>query len=177
MTNINEAWLATQAAKEVQGVATYLEFSGYDGTSVVQMIVTPDIVTTDNKLVQPTMFRRQISKTAPRKQWRAVQLLRANPNYPVRNELLGSIVNGFKDEGFVTKNEADLFSYERVSVFASYIKQLSSRGFTLVQSKPLYAEISKQDADSIASLKLPTKLMYRIQQVRLTNGFPDPMFR
>ena len=177
---LNPAWVATQAAKEVQGVATYLEFSGYEGSSVIQIVITPEMIDSRGKLVPAAVFRRQISTATPRKQWRSSSLFNMNHDvtYNFQSENLQQIAKRFQDNGFLAaEDDTKLLSLTRMEPFFAYFKQLGNRGYKLVKEMPLHAEVSKQDADSIASDKLPSKLMYRIQQVRLANGFPDPILK
>ena len=178
--NLNPAWVATQAAKEVQGVATYLEFSGHDGASVIQIIITPDTIASNGRLVPATFFRRQITTNTPRKQWKHSSLTsvanRAEYYFP-KDETQKQIVVNFQETGAMSEVNSKYNALARMEPFYAYFKQIGNRGFKLVKEMPLHAEISKQDVDSIAMDKLPTKLMYRINQLRLVNGFPDPILK
>ena len=155
MTVKTDAWKAMQMDKEVQGVASYLEFRRYDST--IQIVIIPDAVTTTGKVTRASMFRRQITTISPRKQWRSTYF---NINFDKA------------DADFLSKDESDIATMTRLAPVESYLSSIASYGFTLYK-KPLLAEISKQDVDSILIGKLPSKLMYRISQLRSVNGFDE----
>jgi ribosomal protein L35 len=155
MTVNTDVWKAMQMDKEVQGVASYLEFRRSDST--IQIVIIPDAMTTTGKLTRASMFRRQITTHSPRKQWRNTYF---NMNFDK------------SDADVLSKDESDIATMTRLGVIEDYIVRIADYGFTLYK-KPLFAEISKHDADSIVIGKLPSKLMYRISQLRSVNGFDE----
>jgi hypothetical protein len=155
------------AAKDVQGVATYFEFrketgvgtpSAYAATTM--MFLTPDGYTEDGRFVSASLYRRVVTSYSPRKQWRVSPL-------------------GYPDDSMrTTGTPAPLATYEvegaanrRLTHADGLFRSLLDGGWTLVK-EPLHVEVSKKDLTDVAIHKTPSKIVYRITQSRAAKGFP-----
>ena len=145
--------------KDVQGVALYAEFRKPGATT--QIIVTPDGYTEEGKEVPAALYRRVVTPDTPKKQWRS------------SNMRVTSAMRRCKDTG------TTLQDYERATIaekrfsFASQLFDSLVNGGWVIEKEPLFIEASKKDMTDIRQGKTPNKLLYRVNQTRKAQGFPE----
>jgi hypothetical protein len=132
---------------EVQGCALYAEFS--DGTNTTQVFITPDGYDESGNLVRASFFRRRLNAWSPKKQWRSSYLY-AHAEW----------------------ENANVLRYERVE---TALRALGAANSTLTVG-PFFVEVSREDLTLVDTYKTPTKLVYRIGQVRKALGYPELTF-
>jgi hypothetical protein len=145
--------------KEVQGQALYLEFRKNYAT--IQVIITPDGFAEGEVKTNSVFFRRMLSSHQPKKRWRA---------YPIRNSQIledALISNSTLDEQIVLENVS-----KRALNLYDYLDSLVKGGYKLVNDKPIYVELTKEDFTSIRKGDTPTKVINRIKATRTALGFP-----
>jgi hypothetical protein len=141
--------------KDVQGVAVYAEFRKPGAT--MQIMVTPDGYTTDNKEVKANLYRRVVTPTSPKKQWRNSSISK-NPIATLAGEPLLDA----NKEAFVT---------ERLSFSTDLFDAINNGGWQIVK-EPFLVEVSKKDLEDVMTGKTPNKMLYRINLTRNALGFP-----
>jgi hypothetical protein len=149
----------------IQGFAVYFEVARGSNT-VVQFLLTPDGFNTADDFVGARMYYRQLSSTQPRKQWQGYTLEKDT----VLKLLAGtelSISSMPTSEDF-TENRLD-------KTIGNLIKRLHYDNNWRITYKPLVVEVSKKDLSDISSWKTPTKVIYRVQQVKKAVGFPETL--
>lgn len=141
--------------KEVQGIALYAEFR--KPGAVMQIFITPDGYSNDGKEVSASLYRRVITPSTPKKQWR-----NSNLNWKTISDL----------GGVVLENDArEKFAESRLTFATQLFDGIKSGGWTLTQ-ETLHIETSKKDLDDVRANKTPNKLLYRIKQTKDALGFP-----
>jgi hypothetical protein len=143
---------------KVIGKALYLEFRSTSQT--YQVMITPDGNTTNGRAVTATMYRRQISKSKPRRAWKTYSL----PALPVNSF-------GTYDQA-ASKDEALNTVDSRLSYMATTFTQLNSYHYKLYK-QPIVIEVAQEDLESIRLSKTPYKILGRITRVRRTLGFGE----
>ena len=136
---------------DVQGFAMYAEFS--DGHNTLQLFITPDGYNEAGEVVRASVFRRRLSEFAPKKQWRSSWLGTQagwDSDTRLRYESAQSMLRTLRDPAFG----------------GTYSNTIS----------PFWVEVSKEDLTLIDNYKTPTKLVYRIGQVRKALGYPELTF-
>mgnify|MGYP006099476083 CR=1 FL=1 len=147
--------------KEVQGVALYAEFRKPGAT--MQLIVTPDGYNEEGKDVPAHIYRRVVTPHTPKKQWRSSSLrITSKMTYckESRNPLPDADKNRVAEKRFAMAEQ----------LFDSL---LFETGGWSIQSQPLFIETSKKDMTDIRQGKTPNKMLYRINQTRKAQGFPE----
>jgi len=147
----------------VYGKALYLELEQTNGTSVLQLILTPDMKTQSGVHVPLTLYRRRLTTSKPRVQWQA---------YSTYDKPESSI-NG---EFTVITSKKDAMDNAKVRLlFADKLfTQLIDHGYKLRKS-PIVVEIGIQDLDDICAHKTPYKILARITRTRKVLGFADSL--
>lgn len=159
--------------KEVQGVASYFEFSwpGSLSSRTTMFMVTPDgyaeIAGRGPVLVNAVMYRRTISKDEPRKQWKTYSL-ESLKNHIIERENLELFA------GDLSHSSADLdaegLMRRRMKAMQPFLSWISTNKLELVKT-PLLVEVTKTDLADIYENRTPTKIIYRIGQTRRSLGF------
>jgi hypothetical protein len=142
---------------KVVGKALYLELRNSNQT--YQMLLTPDGVSSNGRVVPSTLYRRQISKLKPRRAWKTFSL----PALPL---------NSFGAYDTQSNDDAMQSAVLRVSYMATTINQLNSYGYKLYKN-PILVEVAQEDLESIRLSKTPYKILGRITRVRRTLGFGE----
>ena len=142
---------------KVVGKALYVEFR--NGTQTYQMLLTPDGVSSAGRAVPSTMYRRQISKSKPRRAWKTYSL----PALPL---------NAFGVYETQSLDDAKQGADSRLDHVATTLTQLNSYGYKLYKN-PILVEVSQEDLESIRLSKTPYKILGRITRVRRTLGFGE----
>lgn len=157
--------MATKTA-EVQGAALYMEFRRSGATC--QIIVTPDGINSKDEVVFSKLFRRVVRPEAPKKRWAAYALTPSAQRRERAKEFLlaetGQDFSGWAD-----------YADERLRHVVDYFDSLMRSGYTLVQDKVLYVEVSKSDMDEVQQGSLSTKVWNRVKASRVAAGFPTSL--
>lgn len=136
-------------SKAVQGIAIYAEFARVNATT--QIIITPDGYGPSDKVVRMNIVRRTVTKDNPRKQWRFTMV-------PDSRDVHGS--------------DKVAYAEDRLAYASSLFDQLLAGEWKMV-GKPILLETSKDDLEAVRNGKTPTKMIYRINQSRAVNGYPE----
>lgn len=142
---------------KVVGKALYVEFR--NGTQTYQMLLTPDGVSSSGRAVPSTMYRRQISKSKPRRAWKTYSL-------PALS------LNAFGAYETMSLDDASQSANSRIDYMTTTLSQLNSYGYRLHKS-PILVEVAQEDLESIRLSKTPYKILGRITRVRRTLGFGE----
>lgn len=149
---------------KVQGYALYAELGRDDKSSLVQFFIVPDGYTEAGQFVPARLYYRQLHSYAPKRQWRIATM---NHN-DVRNII---------DTG-VTLDSDNLVNFALTRLndnFARLIGRVSQgSGWKLIK-QPLVVEVSQKDMKDVAMAKTPSKVIYRIQQVKKGTNFPEAL--
>lgn len=145
---------------KVAGKALYLEFRYSEQT--YQMIVTPDGVSSGGKYVPSTVYRRQITKTKPRRAWKTFTF----PNLSLNESGVFAAL---------PEDTAMSGALSRVSYLENTISRLATYGFKLYK-QPIIVEVSVDDIDGIRLSKTPYKIIGRITRLRRTLNFGESLF-
>jgi hypothetical protein len=149
---------------KVQGYALYAEIGRDDKTSLVQFFVTPDGYTEAGQFIPARLYYRQLHSHAPKRQWRVASM---NDNAVVNLIESGTSLDVEQALEFATKRLSDSFSNLLGRI-------LNGHGWKII-NKPLVVEVSQKDMKDIAVAKTPSKVIYRIQQVKKGTDFPDAL--
>lgn len=141
--------------KDVQGIALYAEFR--KPGAMMQIIITPDGYNTEGKQVPAALWRRVVTPSTPKKQWRS-----SNITPKPLSDLNGEKLDNDKKEEF---------TQTRLTFAEQLFDGIRNGGWTLMKES-LFIEASKKDLDDVALGKSPNKLIYRINQTRDSQGFP-----
>lgn len=158
--------------KDIQGVALYAQWK--KPGNMLQVLVTPDGYGTDpdSRLVSASIFRRVTSIYQPKRQWRGTSLTGLNsdwwldPDRPV-----------IKDKPFdprtpnVVRETQVEVANGRTLAISRVLDTIPDQEWELA-GELLFIETSKKDIDDIAVDKTPSKLMYRVNQLRELKGMP-----
>jgi hypothetical protein len=143
---------------KVVGKALYMEFRT-PSNATYQMLITPDGISSTGRAVPATVYRRQITKTKPRRAWKTYSL----PALPL---------DSFGAYGIQTKDDAHEMAVTRLNYMATTLTQLESLSYKLYKNLIL-VEVAQEDLESIRLSKTPYKILGRITRVRRTLGFGD----
>lgn len=145
--------------KDVQGVALYAEFRKTGAT--MQLIITPDGYSEEGKEVPANIYRRVVTPSTPKKQWRSSNLR------------VTSKMRECKDYGTTLPDyEKNTIAEKRFAVAEQLFDSLLNGGWA-IEKEPLFIETSKKDMTDIRQGKTPNKMLYRINQTRKAQGFPE----
>jgi hypothetical protein len=144
------AGFITDPDKKVQGSALYAEFKN-PYAQVVQMFVTPDGIDEAGHFVNGVVFYRRLSATQPKKQWQIATLGRA-----------------LLDEHGMTTEQVLLNRLETLEFLMKRIAMTSE-----LVAKPFFVEVSKKDLADVRIRKTPTKIVYRIGQMKSSLNYPE----
>ena len=138
--------------KDVQGIALYAQF--HKPGAMTQLLITPDGYDESGEKVFASLYRRIVTTTSPKKQWRS-----------------STIRSGeLSDLDFEKADDRARFAEKRLSFAVQLFDSLLSGKWEL-HKEPIYLEVSKKDLTDIKVAKTPTKLIYRINQSREVLGF------
>jgi hypothetical protein len=142
---------------KVVGKALYLEL--HSGEQRYQMLVTPDGVSSAGKNVPAVLYRRQVSRTAPRRAWKTT-------SFPSLS------LNEFGAYTLLTKELALESATSRVTYISNIVERLNSYNYRIYKT-PIFVEVSQADLDDVRAAKTPYKILGRITRVRRALGFQD----
>jgi hypothetical protein len=143
------------ATKDVQGIALYAEFR--KPGAMMQLLLTPDGYGVDGKEVPASLYRRVITPTTPKKQWRSSAL-----SWKSITDLSGAPLDADKK---------DEFADTRLGFTIQLFDGIKNGGWEMTNT-PLFIETSKKDLDDVKVQKTPNKMLYRINLTRDAQGFP-----
>lgn len=142
----------------IVGKALYLEFRYNTWTQ--QILITPEGLTTTNKLVPMTCYRRKISAVSPRKTWRQAS----------------SAFTLSSPEGVPAALEKAIEVTPNLLMFTDPLfSQLESQGWKL-HKQPLAVEVTREDMDDVRMSKTPYKILGRITRSRRALNFGEELF-
>ena len=144
--------------KDVQGVALYAEFRKPGAT--MQLLITPDGYNEEGKEVPASLYRRVVTPNTPKKQWRS-------------SSLGMSRIREYMDAGLALEEEKKEEMAEGRLAFATQLFDSLMTGGWAIEKEPLFIETSKKDMTDIRLGKTPNKMLYRINQTRKAQGFPE----
>jgi hypothetical protein len=142
---------------KVVGKALYLEL--HSGEQRYQMLVTPDGVSSAGKNVPAVLYRRQVSRTAPRRAWKTT-------SFPTLT------LNEFGTYALLSKELALESATSRVAYIGNIVERLNSYNYRIYKT-PIFVEVSQADLDDVRAAKTPYKVLGRITRVRRALGFQD----
>lgn len=143
---------------DVVGKAAYFEFRKHDYT--VQMVFMPDGHTAMGVYVPPTVYRRQISSSAPRKSWKI-------------STGVAEAWHGARPP--VDDSAALAFGLARYEFVDTMLANLATRGWKLYR-QPIIIEVTAADMDDARQGKTPYKVIARITRSRKALGFGEALF-
>jgi hypothetical protein len=144
------AGFITDPDKKVQGSALYAEFKN-PYMQTVQMFITPDGIDEVGNFVYGVVYYRRLSATNPKKQWQIAHLGRALvDDYGVTTEQV-----------LLSRLETLEFLMKRVAMTSELV------------GKPFFVEVSKKDLADVRIRKTPTKIVYRIGQMKASLNYPE----
>jgi hypothetical protein len=149
-----------QKDNDVQGGAFYAEFARDDASDVYQLLFTPDGFDNAGKFVPGQLLRRRVSDNFPKKQWRMF-------TFPSTR----LFVEGSYGDTSLAISLTPKELIERNQSALNFLKRVVDSGFDL--RKSFFVEVSKDDLTTIQSGKTPTKVIYRVGQVRKALGLPS----
>lgn len=151
----------TQA--QVYGKALYLELeqTPENGSSVLQLLLTPDMKSPTGAKIPLAMYRRRLTPSKPRATWNAY-----SPYDMPKTEADGSftLIGSWKD--------AEAHAAERLTFAEKLFGQIISHGYKL-RKAPIVVEIGVDDLDDICAHKTPYKVLARVTRTRKILGFAD----
>lgn len=144
--------------KSVQGFALYLEFQKDESVDnrIAQIFLVPVGYDENDKLVGQRILWRVVSNVEPKKQWRSLHSLSASQtkelaeNFDVKN-----LLNSSWGSNWVLSP----FQWVKSSNYSA--------------KKAVYIEVSKKDYTDLGNSKTPTKLIYRMNQIRSVSGLAE----
>jgi hypothetical protein len=150
MTTAIPAGFVTDLDKKVQGSALYAEFKN-PYAQTVQMFITPDGIDEAGNFVNGVVYYRRLSALQPKKQWQIATLGRA-----------------LVDDYGVTTEQVLLNRLETLEFLMKRIAMTSE-----LVGKPFFVEVSKKDLADVRIRKTPTKIVYRIGQMKSSLKYPE----
>lgn len=149
---------------KVQGVGVYAEFRK-EGEAL-QLLITPDALNSEGKIVPMAIHRRMVTKITPKSQWRITRL----------GELLirEYLADSGEDIKSISIDEITTFTANRFRYAMSILDDVLIKGWTITKS-PILIEVSKIDADDIGNSKTPNKVLHRVGVSKKSLGFPEEL--
>lgn len=151
-----------EKSKAPVGKALYLEFRR--NTSTYQLIITPSgklNVDGADTQVDAVIFRRLVSDTTPRSQWRTSRLRNTLVAEPIANE----------EELFKAVND----TWQRSGINYQIAALGDSSKWTLYK-QPVVVEASEEDLKDALTNSTPNSLIKRIRKVREVLGFEESFY-
>lgn len=146
----------------VLGKALYLEMTA-PGGSVLQLLITPDVVTSDGNYTPMTVYRRRVTATKSRTVWKAFPAF-----YKLDRSAEGKILP--QTSAVIARSDADV----RLKYAHTLFSQIVDHKYKL-RLKPIVVEVGAVDLDELAAGKTPYKILSRITKSRKALGFPDSL--
>jgi hypothetical protein len=157
--------------KDVQGIAMYAQWK--KSGNMLQVLVTPDGYGTESeKLVPATIYRRVTSTYQPKRQWRGSSVQSLTSGYWTDPE--NPMMEGNPYDPLTETDDREVqekVAEARLAWYARMLDMIVTQDWEMV-GEPLFVETSKKDIDDIRVDKTPSKLMYRVNQLREVRGFP-----
>jgi hypothetical protein len=144
---------------DVQGTAVYLELRKNGATA--QVLITPDGFG-ENDVVSSQFFRRVVTTGVSKRRWKAYSLRIDQNQRDLIREGVGLPIEGSQE-----------ITATRVRALNDYFTSMVRNGYKLVQDKPIYVEVTKEDLEQVKQGTLPTKLWTRVKSSRTALGFPE----
>lgn len=151
----------SESNSQVYGKALYLELEQAGNTSVLQLILTPDMKSPSGQHVPMALYRRRLTPTKPRATWNA---------YSTYDKPARDVDGNF--EVITSKSKAVDNAKVRLTFADKLFTQIIDHGYSLRKS-PIVVEIGVDDLDDICAHKTPYKILARITRTRKVLGFAD----
>ena len=148
---------------KVFGKALYLELEQAGSSSVLQILLTPDMKSPSGVHVPLTLYRRRLTPSKPRATWNA---------YSTYDKPKTDVDGNF--ELFTSKSDAMVVAKQRVTFADKLFSQIIDHGYTLRKS-PIVVEIGIDDLDDLCAHKTPYKILARVTRTRKVLGFADAL--
>ena len=147
----------------VFGKALYLELEQAGSTSVLQLLLTPDMKSPGGTHVPLTLYRRRLTPTKPRPTWNAYSTydkpkLDADGNFEV----------------ITYKSDAIKIAEQRLMFSDKLFNQIIEHGYSL-RKAPIVVEIGVDDLADLCAHKTPYKILARVTRSRKVLGFADAL--
>lgn len=146
---------------KVYGRALYLELEQPGNTSVLQLLITPDMKSPSGANVPLTLYRRRLTPSKPRATWNA---------YSTYDKPAMDSEGGFMQ--LITKSAAIADAKTKLAFADKLFTQVIDHGYSL-RKAPIVVEIGIDDLDDICAHKTPYKILARITRSRKLLGFAD----
>jgi hypothetical protein len=142
---------------KVVGKALYLELRS--GLYALQVLITPDGLNAQGRVVPAMLYRRQLSHSHPRRAWKHYSLGKANHSADgVFESMPLAAASDFADSRFAmiapTVDQVHRFKYQ-------------------VYKTPLAVEVTSDDLDTVVKGGTPYKILARITRSRKAAGFGE----
>lgn len=147
---------------QAHGKALYLEFEQVGGSSVLQLILTPDMLKADGTHVPLALYRRRLTVNKPRAKWQAYSTY----DKPAIESGAFAVIT--------SKADAVNNAKTRLLFADKLFTQLIDHNYTLRKS-PIVVEIGAQDLDDLCAHRTPYKILARITRSRKVLGFADSL--
>jgi len=146
----------------IVGKALYLEMRR--GGYTTQVLMTPEGLTLNGKVVPMTCYKRRISSAEPRKSWRQV----SSGFVSDKDTVTGTL--------FMMNTEHALATVpNRLYFVDNLFNQMIGQGYTVYKT-PIVTEVTHDDLDEIRQGKTPYKILGRITRCRRTLGFGEELW-
>lgn len=146
----------------IVGKALYLEMRR--GGYTTQVLMTPEGLTLNGKVVPMTCYKRRISSAEPRKSWRQV----SSGFVSEKDNNTGTL--------FMMNTEHALATVQNRLYFVDNLfNQMIGQGYTVYKT-PIAIEVTHDDLDEIRQGKTPYKILGRITRCRRTLGFGEELW-
>ena len=146
----------------VVGKALYLELRR--GGYTTQVLVTPEAIMLNGKVVPMTCYKRRISSSEPRKTWKQVSSMFMSEKDPVTGAFF--VMN--KDHALATVPN-------RLQFVETLFMQMISQGYSLFKS-PITVEVTHEDLEDIRKGSTPYKILGRVTRCRRALNFGESLF-
>lgn len=148
---------------KVYGKALYLELEQAGATSVLQLLLTPDMKSPSGAHVPLTLYRRRLTPSKPRATWNAYSTydkpkLDADGNFEV----------------ITSKTDARVIAKQRLVFGEKLFNQIIEHGYSL-RKAPIVVEIGVDDLDDLCAHKTPYRILARVTRSRKVLGFADAL--
>jgi hypothetical protein len=148
---------------KVYGKALYLELEQPGSTSVLQLLLTPDMKSPSGSHVALTLYRRRLTPSKPRATWNA---------YSTYDKPKLDVDGNFEIISY--KSDAIKLAKERLVFGEKLFTQIIDHGYKL-RKAPIIVEIGVDDLADICAHKTPYKILARVTRTRKVLGFADAL--
>lgn len=153
----------SESNSNVYGRALYLELEQTGNTSVLQLIITPDMKSPSGQHIPLALYRRRLTHAKPRANWAAY----SSYDKP-QTDADGSFTV------ITSKSQAVIDARAKLVFTEKLFKQIIDHGYKL-RKAPIVVEIGLEDLDDLCNHKTPYKILSRVTRTRKVLGFADAL--